>query len=200
MHLNLLVKQIKVTHYRVLLRNVTNCTAKDFLNIHWLMKQIEFPQFLGSALFPLCLGSTQQRPRQQAGAGQQRRQQRGGGGRASAPGQSPWSGDSSGVIGCQWHHLAPLLPQHRGGGGLCHRQDSHLGSPSRGEKIYWEASENNISCKGVARGEDDVCPPALSSLGDGEEQHGATAEAEWDDAVSVHLDLDTTSNNKCQIR
>ena len=118
-----------------------NCTAKDFLDIPWLMIQNEFPQFLGEALFPLCLGATQQRPRQQAGAGQQRREQRGGGGRAPAPGWSPGSGNSPGVIWCQWHHLTPLLPQHRGGGGLCHWQDSHLGSPSRG-KIYQEKNKH----------------------------------------------------------
>ena len=48
---------------------------------------------------------------------------------------------------------------------------------------------------GDASREDDVSPSARPrwplSVRDGEEQHGAPAEAEWDDAVSVHVDIDT---------
>ena len=56
---------------------------------------------------------------------------------------------------------------------------------------------------GDARGEDDVGAPAgpgrALGVGDGEEQHGAAAEAQRDDAVPVHLDINNNSN-KCQIR
>ena len=49
--------------------------------------------------------------------------------------------------------------------------------------------------KGDASSEDDVSPSARPRrplcVRDGEEQHGAPAEAERDDAVSVHVDIDT---------
>ena len=57
--------------------------------------------------------------------------------------------------------------------------------------------------KGDASSEDDVSPSARPRrplcVRDGEEQHGAAAEAQRDDAVPVHLDINNNSN-KCQIR